>query len=243
VYALFSNMTGLGNNAVGNRALVNNTGSDNTAIGNLAGSTLTTGDHNLYLGSLVGGGAAESNTTRIKNISSTPISSNYLTVVVDNGGTRLGYASSSRRYKENIETMASSSEALYDLKPVTFYGKADTDPVHAKCYGLIAEDVAAVARDLVAWNGEGEPETVRYDAVNAMLLNEFLKEHKRVQELRSSDAEQKKEIAELRSTISRQQADMEALVASQSEQAAQIAEVKTQLNLFRAKPQIATNSR
>ena len=223
--ALHSNIDGTSNTAVGGEALWSNvSGYANTAIGEGAGYHLT-GNRNVCIGADVVGVAGESNTTRIRNIGITPISSNYLTVVVENNGTKLGYLSSSRRYKKEIAPMEKSSEALLQLKPVTYRAKDDSDPRHAKSYGLIAEEVAEVAPDLVAFNRDGEPETVRYEAVNAMLLNEFLKEHRKVED-------QGKTIVELRSTIAQQQKEMR-------EFAAQLQKVSARIELRETEKQIA----
>jgi hypothetical protein len=184
--ALDSNSTGFSNTAIGLQALARNTtGSGNTALGSFAGASQTTGSGNVYIGHSVGGAAGESDRTRIRNIGSTPIVAGGITVMIQGvGGTGdqiLGYNASSRRYKQDIKPMDNASERLLALKPVIFRAKGD--PTHLTHYGLIAEDVAKVNPDLAAYNADGQPETVRYDAVNAMLLNEFLKEHRKVQEL------------------------------------------------------------
>jgi hypothetical protein len=184
--ALHSNSTGIHNTAIGLQALLRNTtGSGNTALGGSAGASQTTGSGNVYIGHSVGGAPGESDRTRIRNIGSTPIVASGITVMIQGvGGTGdqiLGYNASSRRYKQDIKPMDNASERLLALKPVIFRAKGD--PTHLTHYGLIAEDVAKVNPDLAGYNADGQPETVRYDAVNAMLLNEFLKEHRKVQEL------------------------------------------------------------
>jgi hypothetical protein len=135
-----------------------------------------------------------------------------LPVLIDSTG-RLGTASSSRRFKKEIKAMDKASESVLALKPVTFYYKNDT--TNAPQFGLIAEEVADVTPDLVVRDANGEIYTVRYDAVNAMLLNEFLKQHKTVQEQGA--------------TITRLQRQIETLTASVKEQAAQIQRVSAQL--------------
>jgi hypothetical protein len=247
--ALYSNTDGFSNTANGYQALYRNTtGTYNTAIGESAGGNLTTGSGNVCIGDyaglhVTGGGnvcignevfglAGDNSITRIKNISATPIASNYLTVVVDNGGTRLGYAASSRRYKKEIAPMARSSQALFELKPVTYRGKEDAGPRQAKCYGLIAEEVAEVAPDLVAFNRDGEPETVRFDSVNAMLLNEFLKEHKKVEE-------QERKIQDQDATITQLKKEMGTVVARLKEQDSKIQKVADQVEMSKAAPQVA----
>jgi hypothetical protein len=186
---LRSTQTGGFNNAFGSFALRDNTDVGNTAIGDHAGSALTTGDFNVCIGVNVNGVAGESDTTRIRNIGSTAIVGGT-NVVIDgtggNGDQILGYASSSRRYKKDIKSMDSASETLFALKPVTFQAKGNSHSSHVKHYGLIAEDVHAVDPDLVVYNPEGKPETLRFDSINAMLLNEFLKEHRKVQKLEAA---------------------------------------------------------
>jgi hypothetical protein len=187
--ALASTQTSGFNNAFGASALNLNTGIGNTAIGDHAGSALTTGEFNVCIGLNVNGVAGESNTTRIRNIGSTPIVGG-INVVIDGTGGRgdqvLGYASSSRRYKQDITSMDNASETLFALKPVTFHAKGNMHSGDVKHYGLIAEDVEAVDPDLVVHNPEGKPETLRFDSINAMLINEFLKEHRKVQQLEAA---------------------------------------------------------
>jgi hypothetical protein len=233
--ALFFNSTGYYNSAFGDSALYESTGIGNTAIGLNAGHFLVTGDNNVYVGSGVNGVDGENNATHIRNIGSTPIVGGTSVVIAGTGGIGdqvLGYASSSRRYKQDIEPMAESSAALFALKPVTFRPNDGNSPSELKLYGLIAEDVEKVSRDLVAYNQRGEVTTVRYDAVNAMLLNEFQKEHRKVEELGET-------IAELRSTIAQQAKGTEALAAQVKEQSAQIQRVSAELAASTARPQVA----
>ena len=177
--ALFSNDFGNTNTAVGDSALANNLVSDNTAIGADAGFFATTGTGNVYIGAQMTGVGGESNHTYIRNINSTPVSgAGTDTVTVNLTTGLLGHASSSRRYKENVKPMDTASEALYRLHPVTFRYNKQIDRTQSSAFGLIAEEVAEVNPDLVARNSHGEPETVHYEMVNAMLLNEFLKEHR-----------------------------------------------------------------
>jgi hypothetical protein len=185
--ALVNNTTGSFNTAIGDGALSNSTGRDNTALGEGAGSAITTGSGNVHIGTFVTGFSGdETNTTRIRNIGLTPIVGG-LPVVMEafgpSGDGKLGIGSSSRRYKEDIKPMDKASERLFALRPVTFRAKENMDRGHVKHYGFIAEDVAAVDSDLVVYNAEGQPETLRFDSINAMLLNEFLEEHQKVQEL------------------------------------------------------------
>ena len=228
--ALFSNTTGNNNTAIGQSALISNiTGTGNTAIGDLAGASLT-GNGNVCIGRDVVGVAGESDTTRIRNIGSTPIVGGANVVVDGTGGIgdqRLGYASSSRRYKEDIKRMDKASETLFALKPVIFRAKGKMDRARVRHYGLIAEDVAAVDSDLVVYNPEGKPETLRFDSINAMLLNEFLKEHRTVQQQGAVIAELKQEIANLAVTV--------------KEQATQIQKVSAQIEVSKSTPQVVLN--
>jgi hypothetical protein len=165
--------------------LNNTSGDDNIALGNNAGSLLTTGNFNIDIGNA--GLAGESNTIRIGNNLHTRAfiagirgvttgNANAIPVLIDSLG-QLGTMSSSRRFKEEIKPMDEISEAIHSLKPVTFHYKSDTTDTPQ--FGLVAEEVAAVNSDLVVRDEMGEVYSVRYDAVNAMLLNEFLKEHRK----------------------------------------------------------------
>jgi Chaperone of endosialidase len=227
--ALGDNTTGFGNNAFGDFALGNSTGGSNTAIGDLAGINLTTGNGNVCIGAGVIGVAAESNTTRIRNIGSTAQSSGIFVTVDAVGGTKLGFVSSSARYKEEIKPMDTDSESLFALKPVTFRYKADMDPMQARQYGLIAEEVAKVNPDLVITDPDGKPATLRFLSIQAMLLNEFLKEHRKVEELQA--------------TVAQQQKQMEVFMAQLKEQAAQIQKVSAQLQTSKPAPQVVVNTR
>ncbi len=178
--ALFSNTTGINNTAEGFEALYYNTGSDNLGLGSNAGLNLTTGSGNVCIGQGVLGVAGESNTTRIRNVYASVASGRAVYVNSDN---KIGTLVSSRRFKDEIKSMDKASKAILALKPVTFHYKKEIDPNGSIMFGLIAEEVEQVDPDLVTRNDKGEAEAVRYEAVNAMLLNEFLKEHRRVQEL------------------------------------------------------------
>ena len=221
--ALSANTEGSFNTAIGVGALSSNTtGAANTAIGEGAGIDIT-GDGNVCIGELVIGAAGLNDTTWIRNINTTAQgfisgTNNYVTVRMNDG--RLGFSSfgfttavSSRRYKEDIKPMDKASEALLALKPVTFRLKGELDPNHRPQWGLIAEEVEKVNPDLVDRNNKGEVESVRYDAVNAMLLNEFLKEHGKVEQLtkdfESKFAEQQKQIEALSAGLQKVTADVE----------------------------------
>jgi hypothetical protein len=226
--ALLTNTTGDYNAAIGVNALYyNTTGSSNTAIGVAAGDLLT-GNGNVCIGRGVHGVAGENNTTRIRNIFDTVqpvvgITPDYVTV--DSNG-RLGRANvSSRRYKHDIKPMDKASEALYALKPVSFRYNRQYDATQTLAFGLIAEEVAEVYPDLVGRNAEGQPESVRYEQINAMVLNEFLKEHRRVEQLKK----------DFESKIVEQQKQIEALTAG-------LQKVSAQLELSKSVPQTAENN-
>jgi len=159
-------------------------------------------------------------------------SSDAIAVVIDCAG-QLGTMSSSRRFKKEIKPMEKASEAILSLKPVTFHYKSDrTDTPQ---FGLIAEEVAEVNRNLVARDKNGDIYTVRYDAVNAMLLNEFLKEHRRVEELKSAMTKQRKDFE---AAIVQQQKTTEALVACLNEHEARIQKVSTQVEMRKSGSQM-----
>src|SRR5205814_1285299 len=162
--------------------LINNTsGQNNVALGSNAAQNLTTGSNNIVVGANVVGNAGDANVIRIgtqgtqtstfiAGISGTAVTGS--TVVVNSTG-KLGVAASSARFKEAIKQMDKQSEAILALKPVTFRYKHELDPEGIPQFGLVAEQVQKVSPDLVARDSEGKVYTVRYEAVNAMLLNEF----------------------------------------------------------------------
>jgi hypothetical protein len=221
--ALGTNIHGNSNTAVGSGALISATGSNNIAVGSGAGGSVTSGSNNIDIGNI---GAAESNTIRIgveamggqtatfiagifgRNVSAatdTP-------VIIDSTG-KLGTATSSQRFKKDIKPMDKASEAILVLKPVTFHYKSD--PSGFPRFGLVAEDVAKVSPDLIVRDADGQILSVRYEAVNAMLLNEFLKEHKKVEELEATVA---------------------SLATALKEQAVQIQKVSAQLEVNKPAP-------
>ena len=216
---------------MGVNALVNNTGSNNIALGANAGSSITTGINNIHIGAF--GQTGDTNTIRIgkgglqtrafmQGIRGvTTGQPNAVPVLVDSAG-QLGTASSSRRFKHDVKPMDATSEAILALKPVTFHYKSDKSGTPQ--FGLIAEEVVEANPDLVVRDDKGEIYTVRYDAVNAMLLNEFLKEHKRVEQ-------QASEIQEQRNAISELKKGMDSVVAQLKEQASQIEGVSAQFEL------------
>jgi hypothetical protein len=234
--ALFKNTTGGSNTANGWQALHNNTdGSNNTAIGDTAG-LLITGSGNVCIGQGVQGVAGENNTTRIRNIYASVASGR---IVYVNSNNKIGTLMSTRRVKENIKPMDKASEAILALKPVSFRYKKEIDASRTPQFGLIAEEVADINPDLVTRDAEGKPETVRYDSINAMLLNEFLKEYRTVQELKSTVAKQEAIIAKqqegFESKIAHQQTQIEALTAG-------LQKVSAQVEISRLAPQMVLNN-
>ena len=217
--ALVHDTTGSLNTAIGAHALDQNvTGSSNVAVGFQAGFSIT-GSGNVCIGQNILGLAGESNVTRIGNIGATAQANNIF-VTVGAGG-KLGFQASSRRYKDDIKPMDKASEALFNLKPVSFRYKKEIDPARSTDFGLIAEDVAIVNPDLVARDDEGKIVTVRYQAINAMLLNEFLKEHK-------AFVEEHRKVEELEKQV-------EALTAG-------LQKVSAQLEVSKPAPQVVENN-
>jgi endosialidase-like protein len=224
INALLSNTTGSGNTANGGRALVNNTiGSENTAIGGAALANNSTGALNVALGDDAGSGVTTANNviaigTQVagENVSDTcyignifnQTSSGGAGVFVNSAG-KLGTGTSSRRFKDDIKPMDQTSEAILALQPVTFRYKKEIDPEGRSHFGLVAEDVEKVNPDLVVRDKEGKPYTVRYDQVNAMLLNEFLKAHRKVQDLEATVARQQTQIEVLASGLQKVSAQIE----------------------------------
>ena len=220
--ALASSINGL-NTAVGAGALALSTGVGNTALGESAGGNVNTANNVIAIGTL---GADVSNSCFIGNIRGTTTTQNdAIPVLIDSAG-QLGTASSSRRYKTDIKPMDKASECLLGLKPVSFRYKVHKDITPQ--FGLIAEQVAEVNPDLVIYDADGKPYTVRYDAVNAMLLNEFLKEHK-------AFVEEQRKVQEQGAMITRQQQQIEALTAG-------LQKVNAQLEVRKAAPQTALNN-
>jgi hypothetical protein len=200
-----NNTAGELNVAIGLQALANNdTGNSNIALGYLAGTGVTTANNVICIGA---GGADVDNRTYIANINTTTVSGGGTdTVMVDLTTGLLGHLSSSRRYKDEIQPMDNASESLYRLKPVTYRFKKEIDATQSRDYGLVAEEVAEVDPNLAIRDGKGQIESVRYMAINAMLLNEFLKEHRTVLEQGATIAELKREIAGLATTVKEQAA-------------------------------------
>jgi hypothetical protein len=231
-WALNSDTTGGKNTAIGFLALQQNntTGTNNIALGYAAG-IFTAGDNNINIGNL---GTGESDTIRIGTVAARGIRefhrNTYIAgisgvtiaggvpVIIDADG-HLGSTTSSERFKDEIKPMDKASEAILALNPVTFYYKKELDPEGIPQFGLVAEDVEKVNPDLVARDAEGKVYTVRYEAVNAMLLNEFLKDHKKV-------GEQQSRIEKQEATIAHQQKQIEALTTGLQKVSAQIESTK-----------------
>jgi len=225
--ALSSNTTGNDNTACGQNALLSNTsGGGNIALGFGAGAALTTGNSNIDIGNAgvagesdtirIGGGQTRTFIAAIRDV--TTGVADAVNVVIDSNG-QLGTMSSSKRFKKDVATMEKASEGILSLRPVTFHYK--TDGTSTPQFGLIAEEVAKVNPDLVVRDKEGKPYSVRYDSVNAMLLNEFLKEHRTVQE---------------------QQKEIDALKAELKEQKVLIQKVSDKVELNKPAPQMAVNN-
>jgi Chaperone of endosialidase len=218
--ALGLNTTGSSNTADGLFALLRNTtGNNNIAIGTSSGTNLTIGSGNIDIGNA--GVAAESNTIRIGTSQSRAFVVGVRNAVVTGGvavyaaaNGQLGTNPSSERFKHEISAMDKRSEAILALRPVSFRYQKELDPKQVAQFGLVAEEVAKVDPDLVVRDEKGALYSVRYEAVNAMLLNEFLKEHQTVQDL-------KKQVAEL---------------------AAGLQKVSAQVELSKATPQIVNNN-
>jgi Chaperone of endosialidase len=230
--ALYNNRSGGANTAVGAGALYSNdSGVANTAVGVLAGSAITTADRVICIGNGVGG-ANVSDSCYIGNIWNQ--SGGSQAVYVNSDG-KLGFQVSSRRFKDEVKPMDELSEAIYRLKPVSFRYKTEIEPSRPLGFGLIAEDVEEVSPDLVMCDADGKPGSVRYDAVNAMLLNEFLKEHEKAERQTRKIDEQQATIAQLkkdfRMVSKQQQKEIQALTEQLKEQAARIEKVNAQVQL------------
>jgi hypothetical protein len=218
VDALNNNTTGSGNTAVGYQALAFSTGNANIALGNEAGTDVFSASNVIAIGKP---GQDVSNTCYIGNIFG--VTSAGATAVYVNSLGKLGTVVSSRRFKDEIQPMDKASEAILALKPVSFRYKQEIDPGRSPQFGLVAEDVEKVNPDLVVRDAQGKVNTVRYEAVNAMLLNEFLKEHRMVEELKN----------DFQTTVAQQQKEIQALTAQLKEQATQIQKVSAQFEMSR----------
>ena len=245
-------MAGNFNTATGDAALFTNTfGSSNTAIGLAALANNTTGTGNIAVGV-----QADFNVTTATNIGSPVLGENvsntccigaiYTTVqpqvgtdpdyVTINSNGRLGRANfSSRRYKHDIKPMEKTSEVLYALKPVSFRYKKEYDATQTLAFGLIAEEVAEANPDLVGRNKKSEPESVRYEQINAMLLNEFLKEHRKNEQQQATIAQLNSMVEKQEAANAKQQKQIESLTAG-------LQKVSAQLELSKPALQMVENS-
>ena len=245
---LMDTTTGSYNTAIGDFAMRDNVlGNTNTVVGSGAGLNLVNGEFNTYMGALVGDNAPdESSVIRIADPSSgfpmtacfiggifnvVPGAGSHLVVVAPNG--QLADATlSSRRFKKDIAAMDKASEGILALKPVRFHFKSDD--TNYPQFGLIAEEVAEVNPDWITRDPQGETYGVRYETIPILLLNEFLKEHRKVEEQQAS-------IADLKSTVALQQKEMQVLTAQLKEQAAQIQKVSAQLEASKPAPKVVAN--
>src|SRR6266516_3361799 len=254
------------NTAIGASALASNGGNSNTAVGYSALLRITTGAGNIALGHLAGSNLTRNSSNNI-DIGNTGVANDDSFIRIGTEGTheatfiagianatvtgpavfidtttdQLGLLSSSERFKDGIEPMGKASEALLSLRPLTFRYKKNTDPRGARQFGLVAEDVEKVNPALVVRDKNGEIYTVRYEAVNAMLLNEFLKEHRRVEDQarklqrQESKAQQREaRLAKQDATITQQQKQIEALTAG-------LQRVSDQVELGKSAPQLVGN--
>jgi Chaperone of endosialidase len=204
-FALLSNVTGNNNTAIGASALSGTTGSDNIGVGFQAGAFVGSSGNVIAIGSP---GDDVDNSCFIGNIRDVQThNADAIAVVVDSAG-QLGTASSSARFKKEIKQMDKASEAILALKPVTFHYRSDETSTPQ--FGLIAEEVAKVNPDLVVRDKKGEIYTVRYDAVNAMLLNEFLKSHRKMEEQQAMIEQLEKQIETLTAGLQKVSAQLEA---------------------------------
>ncbi len=220
-FALFYNLEGGDNTAIGIAALSSNTtGSNNVALGSGAGASATTGSNNVYISAAMQGVAGESDACYIRSIFG-QTSASGLSVLI-NSSNKLGTTTSSKHFKKDIKPMDKASDALLALKPVAFRYKKEIDPAGTSQFGLLAEEVEKVNPDLVVRDKDGKPYSVRYDAVNAMLLNEFLKEHRKVEKL---------------------EAALEAVNQRLREQDAKISKVNDRLEAKKPEPQMVSNQR
>jgi hypothetical protein len=232
-----------GNTAVGGVALSGlTTGTLDTALGIGAGAAQDVGTNDIYIGDT--GVAGETNVIAIGALASTgtPYTDCFIggifgnltpgAAVFINAAGHLSTTPSSLRFKDQIKPMDKTSEAIFSLRPVTFHYKGDN--TNMPQFGLIAEEVVKVNSGLIIEDKDGKPYGVRYEQINAMLLNEFLKEHKKVEEQQAS-------IAELKSTVAQQAKGMEVLTTQLKEQAAQIQKVSAQLEVSKPAPQVVTN--
>ena len=227
--SLLNNTLGENNTAVGESTLVNCTGSGSIAIGSHAGEFVGSSNNVIAIGSP---GDDVDNSCFIGNIFG--VTSTQGTGVFINSDGQLGTTTSSRRFKEGIKPVDKASEALFSLTPVTFHYKQELDPAAVEQFGLIAEEVEKVNPALVVRDKEGNPYSVRYDQINAMLLNEFLKEHRKNEERGATIALLQTTDAKQEAIIAKQQKQIEALTAG-------LQKVNAQLEASKPAPQVVSN--
>ena len=228
--ALFSNASGDDNTAIGISALNNSTGSSNTALGAFSASGVTTANGVVCIAAL---GANVDNSCFIGHIRDVATQNGDALPVVIDSASQLGTMSSSRRFKKEIKPMGRASEAILSLKPVSFHYKSDRTGTAQ--FGLIAEEVAEVNPDLVVRDKNGEIYSVRYDAVNAMLLNEFLKQNRKVEAQRSKMEKQEAIIAQLENEI-------HTIMAHSKQQDRQIQMVRDRTEMSRSEVQLTVTA-
>ena len=249
-FALMHNTTGHQNTAIGHSAGYQlTTGDRNVFLGLTAGYNVTTGDSNVLLGHDAGSnvttannvicigmqlpGANVSDSCYIGNIYGVTTQSGFTAPVIVSNTGQLGTVASSERFKKDIVTMEEASEAILSLRPVTFHYKSDAREIPQ--FGLIAEEVGKVNPALVLPDKDGKPYTVRYDAVNAMLLNEFLKEHKQVQEQQATISKLQLTVAKQQANAARQQTQIDALTSG-------LQKVSAEVQMAKPAPQVALNN-
>jgi hypothetical protein len=258
-FALSTSLQGVGNVAIGHSALSNSDSNYNTAVGLDAGENLTAAgsDENIYIGDTAGTldflGNPVGDETEVIRIGSffSGTAACFINGITNNGPFadavtidpatgQLGGLTSSARFKKDIEPMAEASEAIYSLKPVTFHYKKDK--TNTPWFGLIAEDVAKVNPALIGVDKEGKPYCVAHDKVNAMLLNEFLKEHRKVEQQEATILQLKSAVAKQERANAEQQKEIKALAATVKEQASQIQKVSAQLEMSRPPQQTVVHN-
>jgi trimeric autotransporter adhesin len=215
--ALNENVTGSFNTAVGTAALLVAGGNSNTVVGSGAGGNVGGANHVICIGQGVAGANVD-NSCYIDSIWNQPGGSQPVYV---NSDGKLGALVSSRRFKDEIKPMAQASEVIYSLEPVSFRYKPEIEPTRPRGFGLIAEDVEKVSPDLVTRGTDGKVNSVRYDQVNAMLLNEFLKARRKTEE---------------------QQKQIDALTTQLKEQAEQLHNVSMQVGLKTPERRVVLNA-
>jgi len=226
-----------GNVALGSQALIGLTSGDNNiGVGGNAGGSLSTGSNNIYIGADAGaaseinviriGGNGLQSSTFIQGIAGAT-SASGVAVLVGAGG-KLGTTTSSRRYKQDIADLGAESDVLMKLRPVAFYYKPELDETHTRQYGLVAEEVAEIAPNLVVFDDKGKPQTVRYHFVNAMLLNEVQRQRRLIEAQQSTNETQQKQLAAEQRQIEDQQQEIEALRQQMLRLVQRVAQVEEQ---------------